>query len=289
MQTIKKSEATAAKREIPFICVDATDGVTPETGLTFAAGELQVRKAGGSYANVAGTVTEKAAGEYVYVPTTSEIDTDGVGVLKLVKSGVRNGYFAFQVVGYDPYSSGATETQVAQAVRAEMDTNSTRLDVAVSTRLATAGYTAPTTPPTVAAIRAEMDTNSTKLANLDATVSSRLASAGYTAPPSAVAVRTELDANSTKLANLDATVSSRLATAGYTAPPSAASIASAVWAFVVNGSYTAVQLLRGVAAAAFGKSSNDGKTYRDPSDTKDVLVATVDSNGNRTAVAKDLT
>lgn len=36
--------------------------------------------------------------------------------------------------------------------------------------------------PTVAAIRAEMDSNSTKLANLDATTSSRLATAGYTVP-----------------------------------------------------------------------------------------------------------
>jgi hypothetical protein len=289
MQVIKKSEATSAKREIPFVCVDATDGVTPETGLTFAAGELQIRKAGGSYANAAGSVVEKAAGEYVYVPTTTEIDTDGVAVLKLVKTGVRNGYFSVQVVSYDPYATGATETQVAQAVRAEMDANSTRLDVAVSTRLATSGYTAPTTPPTVAAIRAEMDSNSTKLANLDATVSSRLASAGYTAPPTAAAVRTEMDANSTKLANLDAAVSSRLATAGYTAPPSAASIASAVWATVVDGSFTALQFMRGIAAAAFGKSSNDGKTYRNPSDTKDVLVATVDANGNRTVVTKDLT
>lgn len=39
--------------------------------------------------------------------------------------------------------------------------------------------------PTAAAIRSEMDANSTKLANLDATVSSRLATAGYTAPDNA--------------------------------------------------------------------------------------------------------
>ena len=38
------------------------------------------------------------------------------------------------------------------------------------------------TPPTVGEIRAEMDSNSTKLANLDVAVSTRLATAGYTAP-----------------------------------------------------------------------------------------------------------
>jgi len=56
------------------------------------------------------------------------------------------------------------------------------LNAAVNTRLATAGYTAPTTAPTVAAIRVEMDLNSTRLANLDVTVGSRLASTAYTAP-----------------------------------------------------------------------------------------------------------
>jgi hypothetical protein len=47
------------------------------------------------------------------------------------------------------------------------------LDTNVGSRLATSGYTAPTTPPTVIEIRTELDTNSTKLANLDDTISSR--------------------------------------------------------------------------------------------------------------------
>jgi hypothetical protein len=80
-----------------------------------------------------------------------------------------------------------------------------------------------------------------RLANLDATVSSRLATAGYTAPPSAAAnadaVWDEALAGHAAAGSmgelegrLDATVSSRLATAGYTAPPSAADVATAVWA-----------------------------------------------------------
>lgn len=101
------------------------------------------------------------------------------------------------------------------------------LDVAVSTRLATTSYTV---PPTAVAIRTEIDSNSTKLDaaitsrasatdyttaraakldNLDTTVSSRLASGSYTTPPTVTAIRTEMDTNSTKLANLDAAVSSR--------------------------------------------------------------------------------
>lgn len=65
----------------------------------------------------------------------------------------------------------------------------------------------------------------TKLDNLDATVSSRLATAGYTAPPSAAAIRIEIDANSTGLAAIfartDVATSTRLASAGYTAPDNA--------------------------------------------------------------------
>lgn len=111
------------------------------------------------------------------------------------------------------------------------------LDAAVSTRLATSGYTAPSAVPTVTAIRQEMDSNSTKLANLDATVSSRLATSGYTAPstaPTVAAIRAEMDSNSTKLANLDATVSSRLASSAYSAAPTAAQIATAVESSLLN-------------------------------------------------------
>lgn len=92
-------------------------------------------------------------------------------------------------------------TAVATAVRTELAAELGRVDVAVSTRLAAAGYTAPTTPPTAAAIRAEMDTNSTKLANLDATISSRLATASYSAAQVATAVRTELTPELDRIAN----------------------------------------------------------------------------------------
>jgi antitoxin component HigA of HigAB toxin-antitoxin module len=146
-------------------------------------------------------------------------------------------------------TAGYATAPTAVQIRQEIDLNSTKLDVAVSTRMATGAV------PTVVQIRQEMDSNSTKLANLNATVasrstyaggdtagvttlltyltptratkldfldvavSSRLATAGYTAPntvtpPTVVQIRQELDANSTKLANLNATISSRSTYAG---------------------------------------------------------------------------
>lgn len=91
--------------------------------------------------------------------------------------------------------------------------------------------------------------------------------------------------------NLDATISSRLASASYTAPPSAATIAAAVWAEVIDGTRTAIQLARGWTAALLGKANGLATTnakYRNIADTKDVIDATVDADGNRSNVTLDL-
>jgi hypothetical protein len=104
----------------------------------------------------------------------------------------------------------------ATDIRTEMDSNSTKLanlDVSVSSRLALADYTAPSTPPTAGAIADEVRVElAAELANLDAPVS------GATAPSAstvATAVRTEL---ATELARVDAAISTRLADADYVAP-----------------------------------------------------------------------
>lgn len=49
------------------------------------------------------------------------------------------------------------------------------------------------------------------------------------------------------------------------------------------------QWLRLAAAVLFGKSAAAGGTYRDFGDTKNRIVATLDSNGNRTAITRDAT
>lgn len=94
------------------------------------------------------------------------------------------------------------------------------LDVAVSSRLASASYT---TPPTAVQNRQEMDSNSTKLANLDTAVTTRAAAS------TALSNATWSNARAALLDYLDALISSRLATAAYSAPPSAAGIADQVW------------------------------------------------------------
>jgi hypothetical protein len=78
-------------------------------------------------------------------------------------------------------------------------------------------------------------------------------------------------------ANLDATISG---------------IPAAVLAATVEGTYTVVQYLRGFASALLSKCSGLDTTspvFRDTQDTKNRISATVDSNGNRSAVSLTLT
>lgn len=66
----------------------------------------------------------------------------------------------------------------------------------------------------------------------------------------------------------------------------------AVWDEQVDGTVTARQSVRLANSALAGKASGLGTTtavFRDLADTKDRLTATVDADGNRTAVTRDAT
>lgn len=72
----------------------------------------------------------------------------------------------------------------------------------------------------------------------------------------------------------------------------AADHADAVLAAVVEGSVTVQQSLRLANSALGGKASGlatTTATFRDIGDTKDRIVATVDADGNRSVVTRDLT
>lgn len=68
-------------------------------------------------------------------------------------------------------------------------------------------------------------------------------------------------------------------------------IATAVWGTVMDGTNTAIQVMRGYIAALLGKVSGmttGAPTFRDIADTKNVIAATTDADGNRTVVTLDL-
>ncbi len=113
MQLVEQECAVAAQRRIPIVCVDDSDGVTAETGVSVSGSEIQVSKNGGAFANFAGGLTEVGGGVYYYTPTTSELDTIGVLIVQLVKSGILAFRAVVQVVPYDPYYDPLATRQAA--------------------------------------------------------------------------------------------------------------------------------------------------------------------------------
>jgi hypothetical protein len=148
MQLLQQSEATAAQRRILVYLVDATDGHTPETGITFSVGDIKVSKNGAAEANHAGTVTELAGGIYYYEAAAAELDTVGYLTIRFIKTGVRTFVALCQVVPFDPYDATALGLS--------------RIDAAVSSRLASGSYTAPDNA-TIVAIAGYVDTEITAL------------------------------------------------------------------------------------------------------------------------------
>jgi hypothetical protein len=109
------------------------------------------------------------------------------------------------------------------------------------------------------------------------------------------------NANSLGLAHLDATVSSRGTSSlnagaqmDLVAAPNATALTAVAAAMLdlsagVQTGWTLRQALRIILGYIAGKSTKVGTTYtvRDPQDTKNRIVATVDATGQRTAVATD--
>ena len=98
---VKQSESTAARRRVPILMVDATDGSTPETGLTLYG---LVAKNGGTFATSAGTFAETGYGQYYYQFDTGEIDTLGFAGIHVTATGARNYDAIIHVTAYDAYS-----------------------------------------------------------------------------------------------------------------------------------------------------------------------------------------
>jgi len=74
--------------------------------------------------------------------------------------------------------------------------------------------------------------------------------------------------------------------------PTANDNATAVLNFTTDGAFTLKECIRLLNAVAAGKVSGAGtgtEVFRDLADTKDRIVATVDANGNRTAITRDAT
>ncbi len=208
------NESTAAKRRVYFHLVDATDGITAETGE--AGGQPQVSSDGGAWTNTGiGTLSAIGNGRYYADLTQTLVATAGTMIETRYKSAntAESPGESVQVVAFNPYDAnlGLTNLDAAVSTRAPSATalstaqwTNTRagyldnLDAAVSTRA-----------PSATALSTTQWTNARadKLDSLDAAITSRAAAS------SALDNSIWTTLRAAKLDNLDATVSSRAASA----------------------------------------------------------------------------
>ena len=125
---MRKAKQSTAKN-VMVLMVDSTDHVTGKTGLTLT---ITASKDGAAFASISPTVTERGNGWYSVALTASHTDTLGDLALHATAAGADPADMVLLV------EAGAT-------------------DADVSTRLATAGYTAPDNAG-IAAINAAVDT-----------------------------------------------------------------------------------------------------------------------------------
>lgn len=154
MPAIKVNEATPGAREVNLDLVQDSDGKTPVTSFTFAAGDLRIKKQGGAWANAAGSnPTHTEDGVWTYQLTAGEVDTLGELLVKFNKATIRMHKRTIDVVAYQPrdgvrmgmtalpnadaeaagglYTRGSGAGQINQSANGQVDTRTVAMSANV--------------------------------------------------------------------------------------------------------------------------------------------------------------
>jgi len=106
VQTFELSESVSAKRRFYVFCVDATDGITPETGE--ASGQPQISKNGAAFANTSATLVAVGNGCYYVELTAAELNTLGKIIVRYKSANTAE----FQDVGYVQVANGVSSDEL---------------------------------------------------------------------------------------------------------------------------------------------------------------------------------
>ena len=243
-------------------------------------------------------------GWYYVDLSTTDTGTLGPLIVRATAGTVDNVELAYQVV--DATNLGASNLDASVASR------STYAGGAVASVTGAVGSVTGLTASDVGAIKAKTDNlpaspaaTGAKMDLVDAPNATAVTAiqSGLSKPGTAQTITSNADVTAIKAKtdNLPAspaavgsnmgTVTSVTGSVGSVA--SYGSLVSDIWAYAVEGSYTAVQTLRGLLSMILGKVSGAGTTtftMRDASDTKNRVVCTVSLVGDRTDfITKDLT
>jgi hypothetical protein len=308
---------STASQEVPLgIFVDATDGNTEESGLTIANTDIKLWKSGATTlaSKNSGGATYISNGIYFCVLDATDTATLGSLVIFIHVAGALAVKVECVVLAANVYDSliGGGDlldtstaqwagTNVSAATAGIPDVNAKNVNNASAPTLTGDAYARLGAPAgasvsaDVAAVKVDTATSLTNESTINTNVLSRLATSGYTAPDNtsigSIKTKTDQLAFTGALVNaqvkgLDADVitSSALATSAVS------EIVAGVLAGVVEGTITVKQALMLLDAALGGKvdgAATSTMHFRNPADTKDRITATVDPDGNRSAVALD--
>ncbi len=116
-EVFQASESSNVKRRAYFQCVDATDGITPETGLT---GTGKISKNGSATATTANNITEidstNMPGRYYIEFSQAEVDTAGQLIFRYKNAACAEVIVQSSIVSFDPYAAGPTVANIVAGI-----------------------------------------------------------------------------------------------------------------------------------------------------------------------------
>jgi len=314
---------STASQEIPLgRFVDSTDGNTEKTALTIANTDIKIWKTGATtLANkTSGGATHIANGEYYCVLDATDTDTIGPMKVTIHVAGALYVQVFCTVLDEAVYDVlfGTTALATISNITAGTITTATNVTsvngIGGHTFVTGTSDAGGSTTTMVDAARTEADTDywkgayilftsgtvagqSRRITGFNTTTDTITFSPATTQSIGAGITYAILPvvntADSADVADIAAGVRTELAPELATVssiPTLLSAMPGDVWAYVVEGTHTAVEYFRLMASALFAKASGLGTTtavFRDVDDTKDRITATVDSSGNRTAVTLD--
>ena len=173
MRKIKQSTT----KNIMVLMVDSTDHVTGKTGLTLT---ITASKDGAAFASITPTVTERGNGWYNLALTAAHTDTLGDLALHITGTAADPTDLVLLV------EAGATDADVSSRMAAYTQPTGFLAATFPTTVASPTNITAGTVTTVSGNVNGSVGSvTGLTAANLDATISSRLASASYTAPDNA--------------------------------------------------------------------------------------------------------
>jgi hypothetical protein len=302
-----------ASQHIGFVLTNSSTGAPVTAG---GAGNVVID--GGAQAACAGTFTHKGTGQWDYAPTQAETNGSSISFAFTGTSALQVGMQLF-TVGYDPtqaqVSANVTQWNGSNVASAAAGIPKVDVDTIKTNPVVNGGtITFPTTATLASTTNISAGTITTVSGNVNGSVGSVTGSvasvigavasvtgnvggnvvgsvASVVAP---VTVGTNNDKTNYSLTVAYDAAKTALPASSYVVPPTANANADALLdrADGVETGRTVRQSMRLMLATLVGKlsgASTTQVTIRDSNDTKNRVIASVDSHGNRTAVLVDQT